>query len=75
MFWVKRKLWVARLYSQAVWHRVNGKCPRRGDSVRWCGNGDNSIKMVAHVYITRDEIEYADGTSDSYHHCAWEKVP
>lgn len=74
MKWLRRKYWIARLYSQAIWHRINGRCPRKGDAVRWCGDGKGEIKTVAHVMITRDEIEYTDGSSDSYHHCAWEKV-
>lgn len=72
--WLQFKWWRLKLYHQAIRDRVTGRCPRKGDLVRWCGDGDDAIKTVEHVTIVGDNIEYTDGSSDSYRHCGWEIV-
>lgn len=58
----------------AIKNYLTGYTPRPGDQVRWCGNGDDSIKTVAYASVMEDTVEYTDGSSDSYAHCAWEKI-
>ena len=74
IFSLRRLKYRISLRFQAVYFYLSGYTPRPGDQVRWCGNGDGSIKTVAYASVMDDIVEYTDGSSDSFIHCAWKKL-
>jgi hypothetical protein len=71
MYRMLRVKWWLQRHKQAISEHLHKRVPKVGETIEAC---DGRMKVASYVSVLGDEVEYEDGSSDSYRHCGWERI-